>query len=157
MPAEGSPMLKSAMSGKIGRVAGSESGWFAQSFDVGLCASRCGGDTCPWRLSSVVGSLGRCLAPRKNVFLQQWRRRLCEPLRLVVAGYLSLQQGKLRLGFGRGRGLEALSREPWGALRPLVKLAWSLPFGKGPSWAWAAKLRKNKNFGVWPLGHVGKV
>ncbi|CAB4303802.1 unnamed protein product [Prunus armeniaca] len=41
-------------------------------------------------------------------------------------------------------------------LRPLVKLAWSLPFGKGPSWAWAAKLRKNKNFGVWPLGHVGK-
>ncbi|CAL2278424.1 unnamed protein product [Prunus armeniaca] len=54
-------MLKSAMSGKISRgtIKGSESGRFAQSFDVGLCARCCGGDTCPWRLGSAIGSFGR--------------------------------------------------------------------------------------------------
>ncbi|CAL2257837.1 unnamed protein product [Prunus armeniaca] len=46
VPAEGSSMLKSAICGNFGRVTGSENESFAQSFDVGLCASF-GGDTCP--------------------------------------------------------------------------------------------------------------
>ncbi|KAI5323249.1 hypothetical protein L3X38_032321 [Prunus dulcis] len=33
---------------------GSENGSLEPSFDVGLCASRCGRDTCPWRLGSAV-------------------------------------------------------------------------------------------------------
>ncbi|CAL8164143.1 unnamed protein product [Prunus armeniaca] len=45
VPVEGSPMLKSAMSDKFARVTGSENGSIAQSFDVGLCVSCCGGDT----------------------------------------------------------------------------------------------------------------
>ncbi|BBN68805.1 glutathione S-transferase TAU 19 [Prunus dulcis] len=45
VPAEGSPMPKSVMGSNSGR--GSESGNFAQSSNVRLCASRCGGDTCP--------------------------------------------------------------------------------------------------------------
>ncbi|KAI5338507.1 hypothetical protein L3X38_017778 [Prunus dulcis] len=40
---------------------GSENGSLAQSFDVGLCASCCGGDTCPWKLGSALGSFGRWL------------------------------------------------------------------------------------------------
>ncbi|CAL2270995.1 unnamed protein product [Prunus armeniaca] len=58
--AEGFPMLKLVMSGKFDRVTikGSESGRFTQNFDVGLCASCCGDDTCPWRLGSAVESFG---------------------------------------------------------------------------------------------------
>ncbi|CAL2255502.1 unnamed protein product [Prunus armeniaca] len=74
------------MSGKIGRVTGSESGWFAQSFDVGLWASRCGGDTCPWRLGSAVGASAGGYLLRKSVFLRQGRRRVCR----FDAGYARL-------------------------------------------------------------------
>ncbi|CAL8168090.1 unnamed protein product [Prunus armeniaca] len=58
------------MSGKFGRVTGSESWRFAQSFDVGLCASCCGDDMRPWRLGSTVKSFG-------NRELRQGRRRVC--------------------------------------------------------------------------------
>ncbi|KAI5323134.1 hypothetical protein L3X38_032206 [Prunus dulcis] len=54
---------------------GGESGSFAQSSNVELCASRCGGDTCP--LGLAAESFGRCLAPRKCVFLRHGRRRGC--------------------------------------------------------------------------------
>ncbi|CAL8174158.1 unnamed protein product [Prunus armeniaca] len=58
VPAEGSPMLKSAICGHFGRITGSGNESFAQSFDVGLCASCYGGDTCLWRLGSTVESFG---------------------------------------------------------------------------------------------------
>ncbi|KAI5333930.1 hypothetical protein L3X38_024062 [Prunus dulcis] len=44
------------------RTLGSESGMFAQNFDVGLCASRCGDDTYPWRLGSAVWELRQVVA-----------------------------------------------------------------------------------------------
>ncbi|CAL2276635.1 unnamed protein product [Prunus armeniaca] len=58
VPAEGSPMLKLAICGNFGRITvnGSGNESFAQSFDVGLCASCYGGDTCLWRLGSTVES-----------------------------------------------------------------------------------------------------
>ncbi|KAI5339474.1 hypothetical protein L3X38_018746 [Prunus dulcis] len=49
---------------------GSENESFAQSFDVGLCANYCGGDTCQWKLGSIVESIGRRLPLRNEVFLQ---------------------------------------------------------------------------------------
>ncbi|CAL8137178.1 unnamed protein product [Prunus armeniaca] len=60
VPAKGSPMLKSAICDNFGRVTikGSGSERFAQSFDVGLCASCCDGDTCSCKLGSAVGSFG---------------------------------------------------------------------------------------------------
>ncbi|CAL2254431.1 unnamed protein product [Prunus armeniaca] len=39
VPAEGSPILKLAKNGNFDRV-------IVKIFDVGLCASRCGGNTC---------------------------------------------------------------------------------------------------------------
>ncbi|CAL8162571.1 unnamed protein product [Prunus armeniaca] len=89
VPAEGFLMLKSAMSGKFGRVTvkGSENGSLAQSFNVGLCASCCGRDTCPWRLGSAVRSFGRYLLLRKSFFLQQGRRRVCLGASRFEAGY----------------------------------------------------------------------
>ncbi|CAL8148938.1 unnamed protein product [Prunus armeniaca] len=70
-------MLKSAKSSNFGR--GSESGRFAQSFDVGLCVRQLA--------ASAVGSFGRCLAPRKSVFLRQGRRRVCLGASRFDAGY----------------------------------------------------------------------
>ncbi|CAL2248355.1 unnamed protein product [Prunus armeniaca] len=66
-------MLKSAsIRGNFGRVTvkGSGTESFAQSFDVGLYANCCGGDTCPWKLGSVVESIDRRLSLRNEVFLQ---------------------------------------------------------------------------------------
>ncbi|KAI5324196.1 hypothetical protein L3X38_033269 [Prunus dulcis] len=48
---------------------GNENGSFAQSFDVGLCANRCGDDMCH-SSKYVVESFGRCLSLRKGAFLQ---------------------------------------------------------------------------------------
>ncbi|CAL8086991.1 unnamed protein product [Prunus armeniaca] len=68
VPAEGSPILKSAsICGNFGRKSENES--FAQSFDVGLCTNCCGGNMCPWKLGSVVENIGMRLPLRKEVFL----------------------------------------------------------------------------------------
>ncbi|CAL8138181.1 unnamed protein product [Prunus armeniaca] len=97
---------------------GSENGSFEQSFDVGLCASCCGDDMCPWRLVSAVVSFGRWLPLWKNVFhrhvgryglgvrlseshiglairLGFWRgeRRMCELPEPIVPGYLGVRPG----------------------------------------------------------------